>query len=208
MKSLPIYLASASPRRHELLLQMGVPHQVLAVPAPDGEDEPQLPGEAPEVYVRRTARDKAIRAREWVARQHRALEAGALSLSTPILSADTTVILGGDILGKPLDIEDARTMLQRLSGRTHAVHTAIVIAHAGVLLEDVSITEVRFKALTASEIDSYCHSGEPLGKAGAYGIQGKAGRFVAYISGSYTGVMGLPLYETGRLLDQLSSPKV
>lgn len=203
MKSPRIYLASASPRRHELLLQMGIPHEILAVPAPEGEDEPRLPGEAPEIYVQRTAREKAERARHWVRKQERAIQAGNLSSAIPILSADTTVILDDEIMGKPGSTNEARFMLQRLSGRMHVVHTAIAVAHGSALLEDVSVTEVRFKSLTAAEIDAYCDSGEPMGKAGAYGIQGKAGRFVVHISGSYTGVMGLPVYETGLLLDQL-----
>ena len=194
-----IYLASASPCRHELLLQIGVSHEILRVPAPAGEDEPRLPGEPADIYVRRTARDKALRARRWV-------DGGAaaggepLDPARPILSADTTVILDGDILGKPADAEDAAAMLARLSGRRHAVHTAIALSRGAQLLEDVSITEVRFKRLSAEEIRAYCASGEPMGKAGAYGIQGLAGLFVEHISGSYTGVMGLPVFETGRLL--------
>ncbi|MBB5217467.1 Maf family protein [Parapusillimonas granuli] len=200
MKFPSIYLASASPRRHEILLRMGVDHEILAVPAPPGEDEPRLPGEAAAVYVRRTAREKALRARAWLAAQGLGV---ALRAERPILAADTTVILGGDILGKPDDAQHARQLLARLSGNTHAVHTAVALAAGGRLLEDVSITEVRFKTLTAAEIDDYCASGEPMGKAGAYGIQGKAGMFVAHLSGSYTGVMGLPMFETARLLGRL-----
>lgn len=187
-----IYLASASPRRHEILQQMKVLHQVLRVPAAPGEDEPRLENETPECYVRRTARDKATRATEWILAQ---------SLSHwPVLSADTTVILDQDILGKPADDDDAARMLGRLSGRTHSVHTAIALAHQGGLLEDVSITTVRMKKLSPAEIDAYCKTGEPLGKAGSYGIQGYAARFIEHISGSYTGVMGLPIFETHRLL--------
>ncbi|MCC2597529.1 Maf family nucleotide pyrophosphatase [Pusillimonas sp. MFBS29] len=198
-----VYLASASPRRHEILLQMGVPHDILRVPMPPGEDEPRLPNEPPHIYVLRTAREKAVRAVQWVeAVGATALPADgdALDGSRPILSADTTVILDDDILGKPLNAEDAYSMLRRLSGRRHEVRTAVVLAHAGELHEAVSITEVHFKALTESEIAAYCATGEPMGKAGAYGIQGKAGMFVEHIAGSYTGVMGLPVYETGRLL--------
>jgi septum formation protein len=194
-----IYLASASPRRHELLLQMGVTHDILRVPAPAGEDEPRLPGEPAHVYVRRTARDKALRARHWVD-GGATVDGKPLDRSRPILSADTTVILDGDILGKPADTEDAAAMLARLSGRSHSVHTAIALSRGAELLEDVSITEVRFKHLSLEEIRAYCATGEPMGKAGAYGIQGLAGLFVEYISGSYTGVMGLPVFETGRLL--------
>ncbi|WP_442592645.1 Maf family protein [Parapusillimonas sp. JC17] len=193
-----IYLASGSPRRHEILLQMGVDHDVLNIPAPPGEDEPWLPGEDAAVYVRRTAREKAIRARAWVAVQHASVDA-----NRPILTADTTVILEGDILGKPDDEQHAWQLLARLSGTTHAVHTAVVLSAGERLLEDVSITEVRFKTLTDAEIHDYCASGEPMGKAGAYGIQGKAGMFIEHISGSYTGVMGLPMFETARLLRRL-----
>jgi septum formation protein len=200
-----IYLASASPRRHEILLQMGVRHEVLNVPAPPGEDEPRLAGESPDLYVRRTAREKALRAAAWLAAHRESGRSLQLDANAPILSADTTVILDGDILGKPENHDDARSMLERLSGRSHAVHTAVALTGKGLLLEDVSITEVRFKALSPAEIDRYCATGEPMGKAGAYGIQGKAGMFIEHISGSYTGVMGLPIFETGRLLQSIAS---
>lgn len=196
-----IYLASASPRRHEILLQMGVEHEILHVPAPEGEDEPQLPNEPPHVYVRRTARDKAIRARQWLASAPAMTAGKPLDASHPVLSADTTVILGDDILGKPSSMADACSLLARLSGTTHTVHTAVVLAYGDQLLEDVSITQVRFKPLSTAEITAYCATGEPMGKAGAYGIQGKAAIFIEHIAGSYTGVMGLPVFETWRLLD-------
>ncbi|WP_460874631.1 Maf family protein [Paralcaligenes ginsengisoli] len=187
-----IYLASASPRRHELLQQIRIPHQVLDVPSPPGEDEPIHENESAAAYVRRTARDKALRAISWIAAQ---------SLPPrPILSADTTVILDQAVLGKPADLAEARSMLERLSGHTHEVHTAIVLAHRGQLYEDVSITTVRMKGLSHAEIEAYCQTDEPLGKAGSYGIQGAAAIFIEHISGSYTGVMGLPLFETHRLL--------
>jgi septum formation protein len=197
-----IYLASASPRRHEILLQMGVEHEVLNVPAPPGEDEPRLPGEEAARYVRRTAREKAVRAQAWLIES---LKDGAISglADRPILSADTTVILDGDVLGKPHDAEHAAQLLSRLSGATHCVHTAVVLAAGGQLFEDVSITDVRFKTLTLAEIEEYCSTGEPMGKAGAYGIQGKAGMLIERISGSFTGVMGLPMFETARLLRTL-----
>lgn len=195
-----IYLASASPRRHEILVQMGVEHEILNVPAPEGEDEPRLANEAPEVYVLRTAREKAIRARHWLASQPGSDTNKALDAGRPVLSADTTVILGNDILGKPACADDACKMLARLSGNTHSVHTAVVLAYGDQLLEDVSITQVRFKTLSTKEIEAYCATGEPMGKAGAYGIQGKAAVFIEHISGSYTGVMGLPVFETWRLL--------
>lgn len=194
-----IYLASASPRRHTLLEQIGVSHEVLQVPAPTGEDEPQHPGEPPEIYVRRTALEKAQRALNWLQEQS---ELNSALQIAPILSADTTVILDGEVLGKPVDLKDAHAMLTRLSGREHAVHTAIVLAHAGQIIEDVSITQVCFKVLSPAEIAEYCATGEPLGKAGSYAIQGRAGAFIAHLSGSYTGVMGLPVYETARLIEQ------
>lgn len=194
-----IYLASASPRRHTLLEQIGVPHEVLQVPAPAGEDEPQHTGEPPEHYVRRTALEKAQHALIWLQEQSRLSPALRIA---PILSADTTVILDNKVLGKPAHLEDAYTMLSRLSGREHSVHTAIVLASADQIIEDVSITQVCFKILSPAEIAEYCATGEPLGKAGSYAIQGRAGAFITHLSGSYTGVMGLPVYETARLIEQ------
>ena len=201
-----IYLASASPRRHEILTQLGVPHDILRLPPVAGEDEPRLPGESPADYVLRTARDKALRALEYLGSPE-----GKVFAPRPVLTADTTVIMDDDVLGKPVDVEDARRMLRRLSGREHEVRTAVVVAvpgHSGSapegVLEDVSITTVRFAELSDDDIDAYCASGEPMDKAGAYGIQGLAGLFVAHIAGSFTGVMGLPVYETGRLLRRLT----
>lgn len=190
-----LYLASASPRRHEILTQLGVPHDVLKLPAVAGEDEPRLPGEPPADYVRRTARDKALRALAYLASP-----AGSGFEPRPVLAADTTVILDDDILGKPVDVDDARRMLWRLSGREHEVRTAVVVATPERLLEDVSVTTVHFAKLKEADVDAYCASGEPMDKAGAYGIQGLAGLFVEHIAGSFTGVMGLPVFETGRLL--------
>ena len=187
-----LYLASASPRRRELLTQIGLAHEVLRVPAPPGEDEPQHPGESAADYVQRTARDKAERGRDW-------LRAQALP-ALPLLAADTTVILDGQVLGKHADRDDAIRILQALSGQTHQVHTAVALWTGDRLLEAVSITHVRMRPLELDEIARYCDSGEPYGKAGAYGIQGLAGTFVANIDGSYTGVMGLPLFETANLL--------
>jgi len=187
-----LYLASASPRRRELLLQIGLTHTVLRVPAPPGEDEPQHPGEAACDYVRRTARDKAERGQAWLHSQQLP--------DLPLLAADTTVIVDGIVLGKPADRADALRILAALSGREHEVHTAVALCHQGRLREDVSITRVRMRALEQAELQRYCDSGEPYGKAGAYGIQGLAGAFVSHIAGSYTGVMGLPLYETAALL--------
>lgn len=189
-----IYLASASPRRHQILKQMGVAHQVLQVPSPEGEDEPQLPGEAPEHYVERTAREKAQRAVLWLAEQTDHYPAA------PILGADTTVILNGRILGKPESAEHAALMLQQLSGATHQVRTAVVLAQGSRLLQQTSVSHVTFDALSEADIAQYCASHEPMGKAGAYGIQGLAGMFVKELRGSYTGVMGLPMWETAQLL--------
>lgn len=187
-----LYLASASPRRRELLTQIGLAHQVLQVPAPPGEDEPQHPGESAADYVRRTARDKALRGRDWMRSQ-------ALP-PLPLLAADTTVILNGVVLGKPADRDDATRILRALSGAAHEVHTAVAVWTGEQLLEAVSVTQVRMRELGDDEIGRYCDSGEPFGKAGAYGIQGLAGTFISHISGSYTGVMGLPLFETSDLL--------
>lgn len=187
-----LYLASASPRRRELLAQIGLAHEVLLVPAPPGEDEPQHPGESAADYVQRTARDKALRGRDWMRDQ---------SLrQLPLLAADTTVILAGTVLGKPADRDDAMRILRALSGSAHEVHTAVSVWTGDQLLEAVSVTEVCMRDLTDEEIGRYCDSGEPYGKAGAYGIQGLAGTFISHIAGSYTGVMGLPLFETANLL--------
>jgi len=187
-----IYLASASPRRRELLHQLRIPHHVLRPPAPPGEDEPQHPGELPADYVHRTAHEKCERALTWASH-------GQLPV-LPILAADTSVVQDGAILGKPADRVDAARMLRTLSGRSHHVHTVIVLAHDGRVRSATSITQVTMHTLTDEDIARYCDSEEPFGKAGAYAIQGLAGAFVARIDGSYTGVMGLPLFETALLL--------
>ncbi|MGB3434781.1 Maf family protein [Achromobacter sp.] len=187
-----LYLASASPRRRELLTQIGLAHEVLLVPAPPGEDEPQHPGESAANYVQRTARDKALRGRDWMLGQDMP--------QLPLLAADTTVILAGAVLGKPADRADAMRILRALAGSVHEVHTAVAVWTGNRLLEAVSITEVRMRDLTDEEIGRYCDSCEPYGKAGAYGIQGLAGTFISHIAGSYTGVMGLPLFETANLM--------
>lgn len=207
------YLASASPRRHELLLQAGITHTVLSVPSPPGEDEPQLPGESPDAYVLRTAREKALRALHWLGVTLNNSDpnwprSGNSPALLPILAADTTVILGNEILGKPRDAADAARILHRLSGTLHEVHTAVVLADARTtepvasLRWKVSRTQVRFKTLSDQEISDYCACGEPTGKAGAYAIQGRAAIFIEHIHGSYSGVVGLPLYETAELLKQ------
>ncbi|VFR50914.1 Septum formation protein Maf [plant metagenome] len=187
-----VHLASASPRRRELLLQLGVPHEVLAVPAPPGEDEPRLPGESPHAYVCRTAREKAMRALRW--RREQGLPA------LPLLAADTCVSLDDEIFGKPKDAADAARILRKLSNTCHDVRTAVVVAHDGALFEILCASQVWMRDLLPAEIQRYCATAEPYGKAGAYGIQGLAGAFVARLDGSYTGVMGLPLCETAALL--------
>lgn len=185
--ALTIVLASASARRRELLAQIGVPHVVLAVDM----DESPLPDEAPAALAARLARSKAIAGR--------ARDGGTRA----VLGADTVVVLDGQVFGKPEDAADARRMLQALSGRTHRVLTAIALALPGPdapVLERISDTEVHMRAITTAEIDAYWASGEPAGKAGAYAIQGRGAVFIRHIHGSYSGVMGLPLYETAQLL--------
>lgn len=201
-----ILLASASPRRHEILTQLGIVHGVLHVPPPEGEDEPRLPGEPPADYVRRTARDKALRARAWLSAGRRPpripADWPAAWARAPLLSADTTVILDGEVLGKPTSPANAAAMLRRLSGRTHQVHTAVALSAAGRLWEACQVSEVRFEALSDKDIEDYCATEEPFGKAGSYAIQGRAAAFIAHLSGSHSGVMGLPAYETCCLLRQ------
>lgn len=181
-----IVLASASPRRSELLRQIGIDHVVRPVEV----DESVRPGEAPAAYVLRLADAKARALRAQLATAER----------RPILAADTTVALEGAILGKPRDADDARAMLERLSGRTHQVHTAVAVLHGGVLDARVSTSDVSLRPLSPEEIDWYCRTDEPLDKAGAYAVQGLAAVFVRHLSGSYSGVVGLPLLETWELL--------
>jgi septum formation protein len=184
-----ILLASASPRRSELLRQIGVAHEVRPVDV----DESARPGEAPSGYVLRLAEAKA--AALWA----RLDAAGRL----PVLAADTTVTLEGEIFGKPADAADARAMLGRLAGRTHEVHTAVALRHAGGAAARVSSSSVSLRELTPAEIDAYWRTGEPADKAGGYAVQGRAAVFIRHIAGSYSGIMGLPLYETWELLAPL-----
>lgn len=167
----------------------------MHIPAPPGEDEPQLPNEAAKNYVVRTAQEKAEQAQQHL---HKLQPEGHYA----ILCADTTVELNGLILAKPIDTNDARHMLQALSGQTHHVHTAVVLVANGNYYPALSTSSVQVKTLSSTEIDRYCASGEPFGKAGAYGIQGQAGAFIQHLEGSYSGVMGLPLYETYELLSK------
>lgn len=191
-----LYLASASPRRRELLEQIHVPHQVLDVPPPAGEDEPILPSENAVQYVQRTALDKLHHATAWRQTQDQ------LQQSWPILCADTTVELNGRIVGKPVDLDDAARILRELSGQKHYVHSASCLSYQGKLYQALSTSTIWFKTLDDAEIKAYCLSKEPLGKAGAYGIQGAAAKFIQHLEGSYSGVMGLDVYQTHQLLVQ------
>ena len=194
-----IYLASRSPRRRELLSQIGVRYHLLlfrARPeAPPDVDETLLPGEAPEVYVERMARAKAEAG--W-----RLLRLRNLPLA-PVLSADTTVALGASIFAKPAGRKEAAEMLAALSGQRHEVLTAVALKRDEGLESVLSRSEVQFKKLSAEEITQYVATGEGDDKAGAYAIQGRAARFIVELHGSYSGVMGLPLYETSQLLEKL-----
>src|SRR3954471_10142103 len=194
-----IYLASRSPRRRELLAQIGVRYQLLLFrERPDSGveiNEEPLEGEAPDLYVERMARAKAEAG--WKRRMQRSLP------QAPVLAADTTVALEGRIFGKPASREEAASMLAALSSRSHEVLTAIVLQNGDRTERALSRSEVRFKDLSAGEIRDYVATGEGDDKAGAYAIQGRAARFIAELRGSYSGVMGLPLYETAQLLDRL-----
>ena len=190
-----IYLASASPRRREILVSLGFQPVLLVAET----DETARPGEAVADYVARMARQKNAAARQLAAQR-------GLALAQPLLSADTVVALDNAILGKPRDAAHARELLESLSGREHQVWTAVCVSLGGQTLEAAQRSDVRFKELSAQEIAAYIASGEPLDKAGAYGIQGIGGVFVAHLSGSFSGVMGLPVFETVQLLRQLGSP--
>ena len=192
-----IYLASRSPRRRELLLQMGVRFEPLLFREGQRQDEDTdeavRPGEPPDDYVQRVTRLKSEAAWKRVV-MRRGLQ------RKPVLAADTTVALGGEILGKPVDRADADRILRTLSGTQHRVLTAVALAFEGRLELVVSESLVTFAFLDEARIAAYVQSGEPFDKAGAYAIQGRAGAFVSRLEGSYTGVMGLPLYETAELL--------
>jgi nucleoside triphosphate pyrophosphatase len=184
-----IYLASRSPRRRELLAQIGVRFAALAVDT----DETRLPGEHPEDYVLRLALEKARAVRAALPRSdHR-----------PVLGADTAVVIGERILGKPEHREAALTMMRLLSGRAHRVLTAVALITSDGERTDLSETRVTFRTLDEDEVLRYWSTGEPRDKAGGYGIQGYGALFVSGLNGSYSGVMGLPLFETGRLLAQV-----
>jgi septum formation protein len=181
-----LYLASQSPRRRELLQQLGVAYQVLDVDVP----EQRAAGESPEAYVSRVARDKA--------------QAGLALLGegggAVVLGSDTEVVLDGEVFGKPAGAEQAAAMLRRLSGRSHAVVSAVWCVDARRAGCEVCVSTVRFASLDEATIAAYVATGEPFGKAGAYAIQGRGAALVEHLEGSYSGVMGLPLFETARLL--------
>lgn len=205
-----IYLASQSPRRQELLTQIGVKFELLlADPSEDAESlEIQLPNEAALVYVKRVTLAKLATAKQRLLTKQLKQELP----TAPILCADTTVALmledGKEIiLGKPADHQDAKRILQLLSGKTHQVHTAVAVLGKSHMNDDqpkllVSSSQVTFKSLSDAEIDAYISTNEPMGKAGAYGIQGIGGCLISTISGSYSGIMGLPLYETSQLMHE------
>lgn len=194
-----IYLASRSPRRRELLAQIGVRFQLLLFrERPDGEpevSEATLADENPRDYVVRVCRDKVESG--WMRMQQRTLP------RSPVLSADTTVTIDGRILAKPTDRREAAEMLAALSGRRHEVLTAVALKYDERVELAVSRTEVEFRTLSAEEIQQYLATGEADDKAGAYGIQGRAGQFISEIRGSYSGVMGLPLFETAQLISRM-----
>lgn len=192
-----IYLASKSPRRRELLRQIGIDFELLLLNSqnPENNDtvnESVLAGELPEDYVKRISKEKADFA--WYSLEQRRL------LPRPILTADTTVVLGSKILGKPENKKEAVAMLHELAGKTHKVLTCVTIRKKDKLLQRLQESTVTFSSLSDETIDHYCDTLEPYDKAGGYGIQGMAAKFISHISGSYSGIVGLPLYETSQLL--------
>ena len=192
-----VYLASQSPRRQALLQQIGVAFEVVLPSDTQAAEalEAVLPNESALTYVKRVSRLKLRSAILELAAQSRPL--------APVLCADTTVVIDQQILGKPVDAQHAYDMLSRLSGKTHHVLTAVVIGHNGRLQQTLSKSSVQFASMTAHDIQAYVDSGEPMGKAGAYAIQGRVSAFISKISGSYSGIMGLPLYETSQLLKSI-----
>ena len=181
-----IYLASASPRRSQLLRQIGVDHEIRPVDI----DEAVKTDEDPARYVSRLARDKATALWTRLSAAER----------RPVLGADTTVALEQHVLGKPRDLDDALAMLRVLSGRTHQVYTAVALCHAGGSDARLSVSDVTFRRIDEREIRAYWSTGEPVDKAGGYAVQGLGALFIERIAGSYSGIVGLPLFETGQLL--------
>lgn len=190
-----VYLASRSPRRRDLLASVGIDCELLLDPDEERAEalEQVLPGEAPTPYVRRVVLAKAAAATQRL-----------VDRATPVVVADTTVAIGGSILGKPADDDEARRMLGRLAGRVHRVITGVAVIDPRPavprVLHRLQVSRVRFRRLDAATIDRYVASGEPHGKAGGYGIQGRAAAFVQGIEGSHSGIVGLPLFETCALL--------
>ncbi|HET9820550.1 MAG TPA: Maf family protein [Burkholderiaceae bacterium] len=195
-----VYLASQSPRRRQLLQQIGVVHELLLPEAYEDAEalEHERPGEAPEAYVQRVTRAKLDAARARLAR--------AGLPAAPILCADTTVALGRRLLGKPADAAQARATLAALSGRTHRVLSAVALWTGRRRLEALSVSRVRFAVLPPRVIEAYVAGGEPFGKAGSYAIQGALAGWIAHIDGSHSGIMGLPLFETAQLLRRARVP--
>jgi septum formation protein len=192
-----VYLASQSPRRRQLLEQIGVRYELLlATPDEDAESlELVLPGEAPMTYVKRVTQLKLEAAVKRMQVRH--------LKPAPVLCADTTVALGRVILGKPENAQDAVRILKTLSGQTHRVLTAVAVASGRRRSLSVSVSKVTFASMKLSEIKAYVATGEPFGKAGAYGVQGMAAAYISEMKGSYTGIMGLPLFETAELLKNI-----
>lgn len=189
-----MYLASQSPRRRQLLEQLGVKHDLLLPDTTEDSEalEVVFKNEAPSTYVQRVTGLKLDAAIQRLQRGGRP--------AAPVLCSDTTVALGRTIYGKPKDAAHARIMLADLSGRTHRVLTAVAVQHGKKRWTALSMSKVRFAPMTAAQIRDYVASGEPMGKAGAYAVQGKAAAHIAHISGSYSGIMGLPMFETAQLL--------
>jgi septum formation protein len=183
-----IYLASASPRRQELLRQVGVPFEAL----PSGIEEEHGPNETPADYVRRVALEKARAVTDTIRARGRPLH--------PVLGADTEVVLGTEVLGKPRDREHGLAILRRLAGRTHEVLTGLALLHRGLEFTALSSSRVSFGPISEDELSEYWETGEPADKAGAYAVQGRAAVFITNIDGSYSGIMGLPLHEFWLLL--------
>jgi septum formation protein len=201
-----LYLASRSPRRRELLAQAGIRFDLLmlrgAIRQDGAVDESWLAGETPETYVQRIAHAKAVFGATLLAQ--RRLPPGL------VLAADTTLDLDGEVIGKPRDEDDAKNILRRLSGRRHRVLTSVVVARPQAsgpqVRQHLSVSEVCFRPLADDEIQRYVQSGEPMDKAGAYGIQGRAALFIESINGSHSGIVGLPLSETALLLRESGYP--
>jgi septum formation protein len=193
-----IYLASKSPRRRELLRQVGVEFELLSLRTDPGRaidvSEDALGGEAALAYVERVARAKGAFA--W-----NVLHLRRMPLR-PVLSADTTVTIDGEILGKPANAREAVAMLERLSGRTHQVLTSVTLHYTDVFEQVTQVSNVRFAKLSPADIQAYCATPEPYDKAGGYGIQGLAALFIEHIEGSHSGIMGLPVFETAQLLQK------